>query len=287
MDLSDSMPKTIPRIKRTCSPRLVLLALPALLLLAAMAFTVQGSDPFLEADAIPIFGYQIVNIYPHSSAAFTQGLVYDDGVLYEGTGLYRRSTLRRVDLRTGRVLDQIPLGKNLFGEGIALWKDRIIQLTWQSGLGLVYSKENLTGIGNFSYQTEGWGITSDDKSLIMSDGTDTLHILDPENVSKTGQIKVTVNGIPLKGLNELEYIKGQIYANVWPTNWIAIISPETGEVEGKINLQGILQEKGTEGLKLGVLNGIAYDEREDRLFVTGKLWPKLFEIKLVPKVGSD
>jgi glutamine cyclotransferase len=287
MDLSDSMPKMIPRIKKTCSPLLVLLGLPALLLLAAMAFTVQGSDPSLEADAIPIFGYQIVNVYPHSSAAFTQGLVYNKGVLYEGTGLYRRSTLRRVDLKTGRVLEQIPLERNLFGEGVALWKDRIIQLTWQSGLGLVYSKENLTGIGNFSYQTEGWGITSDNKSLIMSDGTDILHILDPETFAKTGQIMVTVNGIPLKGLNELEYIKGQIYANIWPTNWIAIISPETGEVKGKINLQGILQEKGTEGHKLGVLNGIAYDEREDRLFVTGKLWPKLFEIKLVPKVGSD
>jgi glutamine cyclotransferase len=267
-------------IKRSCSSRFILKAFPAVLLLAALLFTAQGSSNFIEADAIPVFGYQIVNVYPHSSLAFTQGLVYDEGVLYEGTGLYGRSTLRRVDLETGRVLEQTHLENTLFGEGVALWKDRIIQLTWQSGRGLVYGKENLTEIGNFSYPTEGWGITSDNKSLIMSDGTDILHILDPESFAEKGQIKVTANGTPLKGLNELEYIKGQIYANVWPTNWIVIISPESGEVKGKINLQGILQERDIQGSVVDVLNGIAYDELEDRLFVTGKLWPKLFEIKL-------
>jgi len=282
MDLFDSMPKTIPRIKKACSTRFVRLALPAFLLLAAIAFAVQGSSHSVEAGATSVFGYQVVNAYPHNSTAFTQGLVYDDGVLYEGTGLYGRSTLRHVDLITGRVLEQTRLENDLFGEGVALWKDRIIQLTWQSGLGLVYGKENLTEISNFSYHTEGWGITSDNKSLIMSDGTDILHILDPETFVETGQINVTANGIPFKGLNELEYIKGNIYANIWPTSWIAIISPETGEVKGKINLQGILQENDTLGHKVDVLKGIAYDEREDRLFVTGKLWPKLFEIKLVP-----
>ena len=287
MDLFDSMPKTIPRIKKACSPRFVRLALPAFLLLAAIAFAVQGSSHSVEAGATSVFGYQVVNAYPHNSNAFTQGLIYDEGGLYEGTGLYGRSTLRHVDLITGRVLEQTRLENDLFGEGVALWKDRIIQLTWQSGLGLVYCKENLTEIGNFSYHTEGWGITSDNKSLIMSDGTDILHILDPETFAETGQINVTDNGIPFKGLNELEYIKGHIYANIWPTSWIAIISPETGEVKGKINLQGILQENDTLGHKVDVLNGIAYDEREDRLFVTGKLWPKLFEIKLVPEVGSD
>jgi glutaminyl-peptide cyclotransferase len=286
-DPFDSMPKTIAlRIKKACSPRFILLALPAVLLLAAMLIAAQGSSQFVEAGAIPVIGYQIVNVYPHSSLAFTQGLVYDEGVLYEGTGLYGRSTLRRVDLETGRVLQQTNLESNLFGEGVALWKDRIIQLTWQSGLGLVYGKENMTGIGNFSYQTEGWGITSDNKSLIMSDGTDILYILDPESFAKTGQIKVTANGTPLKGLNELEYIKGQIYANVWPTNWIAIISPESGEVLGKINLQGILQENDIQGSYVDVLNGIAYDAREDMLFVTGKLWPKLFEIKLDGKMDK-
>ena len=282
------MPKMITqRIKKACSPRFVLLALPAVLLLIALLIAAQGSSRFVEAGAIPVLGYQIVNVYPHSSFAFTQGLVYDEGVLYEGTGLYGRSSLRRVDLETGRVLQQTRLESTLFGEGVALWKDRIIQLTWQSGLGLVYGKENLTGICNFSYQTEGWGITTDNKSLIMSDGTDILHILDPESFAETGQIEVTANGTPLKGLNELEYIKGQIYANVWPTNWIVIISPESGEVKGKIDLQGILQENEIQGHKVDVLNGIAYDAREDRLFVTGKLWPKLFEIKLVPEGNRD
>jgi glutamine cyclotransferase len=282
------MPKMITqRIIKACSPRFALLALPAVLLLIAMLVAAQGSSHFAEAGAIPVFGYQIVNVYPHSSLAFTQGLVYDEGVLYEGTGLYGRSSLRRVDLETGRVLQQTHLDRTLFGEGVALWKDRIIQLTWQSGLGLVYGKENLTGICNFSYQTEGWGITSDNKSLIMSDGTDILHILDPESFAETGQILVTANGTPLKGLNELEYIKGQIYANVWPTNWIAIISPESAEVKGKIDLQGILQKNDIQGSKVDVLNGIAYDAREDSLFVTGKLWPKLFEIKLVPERSRD
>jgi glutamine cyclotransferase len=266
--------------KKARSSRFILPAITAVLLLAAMLFAAQGSSRFVEADAIPVLGYQIINVYPHSSLAFTQGLVYDEGVLYEGTGLYGRSSLLRVDLETGRVLVQTRLESTLFGEGVAIWKDRIIQLTWQSGLGLVYGKENLTGIGNFSYQTEGWGLTSDNKSLIMSDGTDILHILDPESFVEKGRILVTANGTPLKGLNELEYIKGQIYANVWPTNGIVIISPESGEVKCKINLQGILQEGDTQGSKVDVLNGIAYDAKEDRLFVTGKLWPKLFEIKL-------
>lgn len=274
-------------IKKTYPYRFILLALPAVLILVTMLFAASGSSHSAEAGAIPVFGYQIVNVYPHNSLAFTQGLVYDQGVLYEGTGLYGRSTLCRVDLETGRALQQTHLESTLFGEGVALWKDRIIQLTWQSGLGLVYNKENLTRIGNFSYQTEGWGITTNSKSLIMSDGTDILQILDPESFAKTGEIKVTANGTPLKGLNELEYIKGQIYANVWPTNWIVIISPESGEVKGKINLQGILQEKDISGSKVDVLNGIAYDAREDRLFVTGKLWPKLFEIKLAAEAGSD
>jgi glutamine cyclotransferase len=282
------MPKTITQlIKKTCSPRFVLLALPVVLLLIALLIAAQGNSHFVEAGAIPVFGYQIVNVYPHSSLAFTQGLVYDEGVLYEGTGLYGRSSLRRVDLETGRVLQQTHLNKTLFGEGVALWKDRIIQLTWQSGLGLVYGKENMTRIGSFSYQTEGWGITTDNKSLIMSDGTDILHILDPESFVEKGQILVRANGTPLKGLNELEYINGHIYANVWPTNWIVIISPENGEVKGKINLQGILQKNDIKGSKVDVLNGIAYDAREDRLFVTGKLWPKLFEIKLVPERSRD
>jgi glutamine cyclotransferase len=270
-------------IKKTSTLHTPLPAIMTILILAAMLYAAQGSSNSIQEGAVPVFGYKIINVYPHSSQAFTQGLVYDGGVLYEGTGLYGRSMLRRVDLKTGAVLQQTNLERSLFGEGVALWKDRIIQLTWQSGLGLVYGKENMTEIVRFSYPTEGWGITSDGKRLIMSDGTDILHILDPETFAEKGQIEVTVNGKPLKGLNELEYIKGQIYANVWPTNWIAIISPESGEVKGKINLQGILQERDIQGSKVDVLNGIAYDDLDDRLFVTGKLWPKLFEIKIVPE----
>lgn len=279
------MPKMIAiSIRNALQPRLVLLTLWVIILWAAMVFAAQGSSDLVQEGTIPVFGYEIINVYPHSSQAFTQGLVYDDdGLLYEGTGLYGRSTLCRVEMQTGRILDQKNLDSRLFGEGISLWKDRIIQLTWQSGLGLVYGKQNMTEVGNFSYQTEGWGITSDNKSLIMSDGTDVLHILDPESFKELGRILVTANGKPLQGLNELEYIKGQIYANVWPTNWIAIISPESGKVKGKINLQGILQESDLQGSRVDVLNGIAYDALGDRLFVTGKLWPKLFEIKVVPK----
>jgi glutaminyl-peptide cyclotransferase len=278
------MPKMIAMwIKKAFSLRFFLLSLLAILLLAAIIFAEQGNSDLVQEGGVSVFGYEIINVYPHSSQAFTQGLVYDGGLLYEGTGLHGRSTLSRVELQTGRILEQIHLDSNLFGEGIALWKDRIIQLTWQSGLGLVYGKENMTVIGNFSYLTEGWGITTDGKSLIMSDGTDVLHILDPESFAEKGRILVTADGKPLQGLNELEYIKGAIYANIWPTNWIAIISPESGEVKGKINLQGILQESDLQGSKVDVLNGIAYDASGERLFVTGKLWPKLFEIKVVSK----
>ena len=232
--------------------------------------------------SIPVYGYKIINTYPHDNSAFTQGLVYDQGVLYEGTGQYDCSTLRRVDLETGSVLKQISLDEKLFGEGVAVWKDRLIQLSWQSGLGLVYDKKNLTLIREFGYLTEGWGITSDGKSLIMSDGTNMLHYLDAETFAEERQLSVMANGVPVQGLNELEYIKDEIYANMWPTNWIIIISPDNGEVIGAINLQGILQQvDDQDGHDVDVLNGIAYDASGDRLFVTGKLWPRLFEIELI------
>jgi glutamine cyclotransferase len=260
---------------------LALLALLAVLLYAAPISAEKAGTDSINTSTIPVFGYRIINTYPHDPSAFTQGLVFDDGVFYEGTGLNGQSTLRRVDLKTGQVLQQTNLSNEFFGEGIAIWEDRLIQLTWQSGQGFVYGKENLTRIGNFSYQTEGWGITSDGKRLIMSDGTDTLSFLDPVTFSKVGELKVTARGMPVKGLNELEYINGEIYANMWPSNSIIIIAPDTGLVVGSINLKGILKESDIEGQKVDVLNGIAYDASEDRLFVTGKWWPKLFEIKLV------
>lgn len=236
---------------------------------------------------MPVFGYQIVNSYPHDPMAFTQGLVYDrDDVIYEGTGLYGRSSLRQVDLKTGRVMQQISLPGDLFGEGIALWEESIVQLTWQSGLGLVYGKENLTQTGRFRYLTEGWGLTRDNYSLIMSDGSNILHILDPETFRESGRINVTAWGRPLNGLNELEYIKGEVYANIWPTSRIAIISPETGKVRGVIDLTGILPESQGFGEHVDVLNGIAYDVQSDRIFVTGKLWPRLYEIRLTDPENS-
>lgn len=279
------MPKiSSSQMKRATRSHLMLLALLALLavlLYAAPISAEKAGTDSINTSTIPVFGYRIINTYPHDPSAFTQGLVFDDGVFYEGTGLNGQSTLRRVDLKTGQVLQQTNLSNEFFGEGIAIWEDRLIQLTWQSGQGFVYGKENLTRIGNFSYQTEGWGITSDGKRLIMSDGTDTLSFLDPVTFSKVGELKVTAKGMPVKGLNELEYINGEIYANMWPSNSIIIIAPDTGLVVGSINLKGILKESDIEGQKVDVLNGIAYDASEDRLFVTGKWWPKLFEIKLV------
>lgn len=240
---------------------------------------VRASIPFLE--------YEIVNVYPHSSQAFTQGLAYDGGFLYEGTGLYGRSTLSRLDLQTGLILQQTRLDSGLFGEGVALWGERIIQLTWRSGLGLVYGKDNFTRIESFRYDTEGWGLTADNESLIMSDGTDTLHILDPESYAETGQINVTCGGKPLTLLNELEYINGSIFANIWKTDRIAIISRQSGRVTGMINLQGILQTANVSSENVDVLNGIAYNAENDTLLVTGKLWPRLFEIRLEKKVTGE
>ena len=269
-------------------PRMIYL-LPAafLLILASCCCSADSCIHGEEVSDIPVFGYEIVNSYPHDPMAFTQGLVYDrEDVIYEGTGLYGRSSLRRVELKTGRVIEQISLPGNLFGEGIALWEDSIIQLTWQSGLGLVYSKENLTETGRFGYLTEGWGLTGDKRSLIMSDGSNILHILDPETFRETGRINVTKRGSPLNGLNELEYIKEEIYANIWPTSWIAIISPQTGIVRGEIDLTGILPQSHGVGQSIDVANGIAYDAQSDRIFVTGKLWPRLYEIRLTVKENS-
>jgi len=266
----------------------VLLAIFVSLICMQFISTAEDVSYSNKFSSFPVYGYKIINTYPHDRSAFTQGLVYDQGVLYEGTGQYGGSTLRRVDLETGSVLKQFGLDERLFGEGVAVWKDRLIQLTWRSGLGMVYDKKNLTRISEFSYLTEGWGITSDGKSLIMSDGSNVLHFLDTETFEEQRQMKVMADGVPVQGLNELEYIKGEIYANIWPTDWIVIISPDTGEVKGSINLQGILQQvDNRDDRNVDVLNGIAYDESSDRLFVTGKLWPRLFEIELVEKNNKN
>ena len=226
------------------------------------------------------YTFQVVNIYPHDASAFTQGLVFEDGVLFEGTGLRGQSTLRRVDLETGSVLQVYALANGFFGEGIAVFGDRIVQLTWQSHKGFVYDKDSFDLLHEFDYPTEGWGITYDGSWLIMSDGTATLHFLDPQTFDEVRQIEVHNASLGrVDRLNELEYVDGLIYANIWFDDRIAMIDPQTGQVKGWVDLQGLrnLADVGAEN----VLNGIAYDAEGNRLFVTGKNWPYLFEIRLV------
>lgn len=236
----------------------------------------------LDAGAVPVYGYRILNTYPHDRNAFTQGLISEDGILYESTGLRGRSSLRKVELETGKVLQQHPLSDQLFGEGITVYRDKIIQLTWQSHVGFVYDKESFELLKTFRYPTEGWGITHNHQCLIMSDGTSVLHFLDPESFKTVCQLKVCDENSPVARLNELEYVKGEIYANVWQTDRIARINPHTGKVTGWIELSGLLSFADHQH-RVDVLNGIAYDRVRKRLFVTGKLWPKLFEIELVQK----
>ena len=229
---------------------------------------------------IPTYTYKIINTYPHDRQAFTQGLVFEDNVLYEGTGLRGRSTLRRVELETGKILNIHVLPPQYFGEGVTIYEDKIYQLSWTSKVGFVYDKYSFNLIKEFYLSFEGWGITHDGERLIISDGTSLLHFFDPQTLLEINHIQIHDENGPVNRLNELEYIKGEIYANIWQTDNIAIISPETGKITGWINLQGLLDIKDIFG-PVDVLNGIAYDDEMDRLFVTGKLWPKIFEIKLI------
>ncbi|MBI2432674.1 MAG: glutaminyl-peptide cyclotransferase [Candidatus Hydrogenedentes bacterium] len=229
--------------------------------------------------------YRIVSIFPHDRGAFTQGLVVDDGVMYESTGLNGRSSVRRVDYVTGQVLQQADLAQEYFGEGITIFDDRIIMLTWRSHVGFEFDKTTLQLLRTFSYLTEGWGITHDGTRLIMSDGTSTLYFWDPTTFVTIGSVSVRDDGSPVTRLNELEYIDGEVFANVWQTDYIARIDPITGNVTGWIDCRGLLTAQ--DRLQpVDVLNGIAYDDAADRLFVTGKLWPKLFEIEVVPTEKS-
>jgi len=235
-----------------------------------------------ENGETPVYTYEVVNVYPHDHGAFTQGLVFENGFLYEGTGLRGQSTLRKVTLETGDVVQIHQLPSRFFGEGIAIYGDRIVQLTWQSRQGFVYDKDSFALLRDFSYPTEGWGITHDGERLIMSDGTSTLYFLHPDTFEETGRVEVKDDGQPIQLLNELEYIHGEVYANVWQTDRIARINPETGAVTGWIDLKGLMSANERAGSG-AVLNGIAYDAAGDRLFVTGKLWPKLFELVLRPR----
>jgi len=230
---------------------------------------------------LPLYTYQVVRVYPHDPDAFTQGLQYLDGVLYEGTGLNGKSSIRKVDLETGKVLQMRSVPAEHFGEGITVWKNDLIELTWQTHVAFVYDRQSFQPKKRFSYPGEGWGLTHDGTNLIMSDGSDELRVLDPVTFAEKRRIKVTAAGIPLRNLNELEYVKGEILANVWQTDYVARIAADSGRVTAYIDLRGLLSP--AERINTDVLNGIAYDAARDRLFVTGKRWPKLFEIKLIPK----
>lgn len=233
-----------------------------------------------------IYDAEVVNVFPHDTSAYSQGLVIDNGTLYEGTGQYGESTLRKVRLETGEVLQRVKLNDKYFGEGITVWEDHVIQLTWVNGIALVYDKASLKQTGRFGYTGQGWGLTHDGRNLIMSDGTSTLRFLDPRTFEVVRRLQVRSEGRRIRDLNELEYVGDQIFANVWHQDRIACISPRTGEVAAWINLEGLLPDQDRVDAE-AVLNGIAYDAQAKRLFVTGKNWPKLFEIRLKPHSESN
>lgn len=235
-----------------------------------------------QAASAPVGGYTLVKAYPHDTTAFTEGLFYRDGFLYESTGLKGRSLIRKVNLETGFSEAERIVDSRYFGEGIVDWGKRLYELTWTDEVGFIYDIDTFEKIGEFSYSGEGWALTRDDKRLYMSDGTSFIRFLDPDTLKETGRIEVTDHGVPVRNLNELEYVKGELLANVWQTTRIARINPTTGQVTGWIELAGLAKAAGASGNGDDVLNGIAYDAKGDRLFVTGKLWPKIFEIKLTP-----
>jgi glutamine cyclotransferase len=230
----------------------------------------------------PVFGYRVVASFPHDPTAFTQGLVYADGQLFEGTGNYGASVLRRVDLTTGRVEREIRLAPNLFGEGITYWQGRLIQLTWREQLGISYDSDSLKTHDTFSYTGEGWGITHDEHHWIMSDGTAVLRFLDPESRRVVRQLNVRDGERSVRFLNELEYVAGEVWANVWKQDTLVRIAPSTGAVTGLIDLGGLCPESARSGRE-AVLNGIAYDAETGRLFVTGKYWPRMYQIEVTPR----
>jgi glutamine cyclotransferase len=253
---------------------------PALVLLLAASLLSQ-SRPVARPTGTPEYTYGIVNVYPHDRNAFTQGLEFHGGVLYEGTGLNGRSSVRRVRLESGQVERSIDLDEQFFGEGITIVGDEVFQLTWQNGVGFVYGLSDFRLRRRFTYRGEGWGLTNDGREIYMSDGSSQIRVLDPSNMTERRRIDVRHNGSPVEDLNELEYVEGEIWANVWQTDRIARISPASGQVTGWIDLKGLLSQMFANSVD--VLNGIAYDAKGKRLFVTGKLWPSVFQIRIIPK----
>ena len=257
-------------------------------MLAALAFALSALAAVPARAAIPVYGYTVVHTYPHDPEAFTEGLFYLDGFLYECTGLEGKSDIRKVQLATGKVLQRRAIDPKYFGEGIVAWKGRLAELTWQSQIGFIYDLSTFKPRSTFHYAGEGWALTHDDKRIIMSDGTPQLRFLDPATLAETGRLTVTLNGRPLAMLNELEWVKGEVLANIWQTNFIARIDPKTGAVTGVIDLTRLVTpDEQAKGRPIDVLNGIAYDAEHDRLFVTGKLWPDLYEIKLTGPIAGE
>lgn len=261
--------------KRDSTSRVTICAFILSILVALTAIGLAGSNR-----SPTMYSFKVVNTYPHDPNAFCQGLDFDGKTLFESTGQYGQSAVRQVNLESGVVEKQLHLDKRLFGEGLTLIHDKVVQLTWKRGLGYVYDAKTLKLQSTFKYDGEGWGLTHDGDHLIMSDGTDKLRFLDPISFSLVRTIRVSDGGRSIRRLNELEFVRGQILANVWHSNRIAMIAPKTGDVTGWIDLSGLLAKlPGPES----VLNGIAYDDKTDRLFVTGKNWPQLFEIQLLKK----
>ena len=252
------------------------------ILVVTIAIATYACAPVSQA-GVPEYTFEVVHSYPHDRTAFTEGLFYLDGFLYESTGIEGASSVRKVRLETGEVVQRHDLPSAYFGEGIIQWKDRLIQLTYKTEVGFVYNLSTFETERRFEYPGEGWAMTQDGKNIFMSDGTAQIRIWDPETLQELRRITVTDQGQPVPNVNELEWVKGQIYANIWETDRIARIDPATGRVVGWIDLAGLLNPNeriaGPEGTD--VLNGIAYDAQGNRLFVTGKRWPKLFEIRLV------
>lgn len=279
-DAQQSTPIVAPTAMIAATPSPVIA--PTATQVAAPSTNLPATAPALPA-APPFtrYSYEVVNLFPHDPAAFTQGLVYLDDLFYEGTGRNGQSSLRKVDPATGTVLQQHDLTEEFFGEGIAVVGENVYQLTWKNGTGFIYDKESFAERGRFSYATEGWGLTFDGEHLIMSDGSATLYFLDPTTLAEVRRVDVTVADEPVVRLNELEYIDGRVLANIWQTDYIVRIDPATGVVDGVIDMTGLLAQAPPSQTAVDVLNGIAYDEAGKRLFVTGKLWPYVFEVRLI------
>lgn len=253
--------------------------LTAIFIAAASCSPAPAPTPTVAtAPAVPVYGYQVVATYPHDTTAFTEGLQFVDGAMYESTGMEGTSWVRRFDLATGAVQVQHDVDKQYFGEGVLVLPDKIISLTWKNQKGFIYDRATLKPTGEFTYKGEGWALTTDGQKIFMSDGTSRIRILDPATLQETGGIDVKMNGRPVDQINELEFIKGEIWANIFQSDRIVRIDPATGNVTGVVYLANLLSPQDRRGVD--VLNGIAYDSAGDRIFVTGKYWPKLFEIKL-------